>query len=372
MSMGEDLSKIKGTFSKSIIHKKEDNKAKESQIESPKEVTSAEYNENTGEQINFQEAPGNDVFNLEKKYKKDDKEEQEKKKVYVNNEASNKNSNKNINDPKKWPENKKNCFEKSPENNKDEQKNNIYDFKEAPEKNKVVDFNYSLLEPLFQNKDAKKVNIILLTTGSYNPIHRMHIEILNIAYKHLLNLNKYNIICGFISPSADCYVIHKQPPLIPYNLRCEMIEKAIEEYNNENKDNNNLEIFIHKWEGTHDDFIDFPDVTKEIENQLNDYFKGIKIKLLYVCGMDLFLKCYYSLTKNVIAIDRKPYKNKKFKTIKKNLVFIIEDDKNEPFEPFSSTDIRKAYKNHDLETIKTITFPKVAEMIFEFYHENFK
>ena len=54
----------------------------------------------------------------------------------------------------------------------------------------------------------------------------MHIEILNIAYKYLLNLNKYNIICGFISPSADCYVKNKKPPLIPYNLRCEMIETA--------------------------------------------------------------------------------------------------------------------------------------------------
>ena len=197
----------------------------------------------------------------------------------------------------------------------------------------------------------------------------MHIEILNIAYKFLLNLNKYNIICGFISPSADCYVIHKQPPLIPYNLRCEMIETAIKEYNNENKDNNNLEIFLHKWEGTHDYFIDFPDVIEEIQCQLNNYFKGIKIKLVYVCGMDLFLKCYFYFTKNVIAIDRKPYRTKNYKSIPENLIYLIKDDKSEPF---SSTDIRKAYKNGDLETIKTITFPKVAEMIFEFYHENFK
>ena len=197
----------------------------------------------------------------------------------------------------------------------------------------------------------------------------MHIEILNIAYKYLLKLNKYNIICGFISLSADCYIINKKPPLIPYNLRCEMIEKGIEEYNNENKDKNNLEIFIDKWEGTHDYCIDFPDVIEEIQKQLKNYFKKIKIKLVYVCGMDLFLKCYYSLTKNVIAIDRKPYKNKKFKSIPKNLVYLIEDDKSEPF---SSTDIREAYKKGDIETIKTITFPEVAEMIIEFYDEYFK
>ena len=108
-------------------------------------------------------------------------------------------------------------------------KNEQNHLKEAPEQNKVIDFDYSLLKPLFQNIDFKKENIILLTTGSYNPIHRMHIEILNIAYKYLLMLNKYNIICGLISPNSDCYVIHKQPPLIPYNLRCEMIETAIKE-----------------------------------------------------------------------------------------------------------------------------------------------
>ena len=85
--------------------------------------------------------------------------------------------------------------------------------------------------------------------------------------------------------------------------------------------------------------------------------------------MDLFLKCYYSLTKNVIAIDRKPYKNKKYKSIPENLVYLIEDDKSEPF---SSTDIREAYKKGDIETIKTITFPEVAEMIIKFYNEHFK
>ena len=37
-----------------------------------------------------------------------------------------------------------------------------------------------------------------------------------------------DIICGFISPSADCYVRNKAPPLIPFNLRCKMINTAIE------------------------------------------------------------------------------------------------------------------------------------------------
>ena len=42
-------------------------------------------------------------------------------------------------------------------------------------------FDYSLLKQLIKNQDKKKENVILLSTGSYNPVHRMHLEILNIA-----------------------------------------------------------------------------------------------------------------------------------------------------------------------------------------------
>ena len=47
------------------------------------------------------------------------------------------------------------------------------------------DFDYSIIENLLKDADEKKENIILLTTGSFNPIHRMHLEILNIAYNFL-------------------------------------------------------------------------------------------------------------------------------------------------------------------------------------------
>lgn len=230
---------------------------------------------------------------------------------------------------------------------------------EEEKQNKIIDFDYSLLKPLLTNIDNKKENIILLTTGSFNPIHRMHLEILNLAYKFLLDKNKYNIICGFISPSADCYVKNKKPPLIPFDLRCKMIETAINDYQLENKDNE-LKIFLHKWEGSHNYFIDFPYVIDEIQKKLFDY----NIRLVYVCGMDLYLNVHFNLHHNVIAVDRKPYKNQKYKDNPQNFVFFIKDEK---CKPYSSTSIRELFKKKKIKEIENATFPTVAKMIIDYY-----
>ena len=239
------------------------------------------------------------------------------------------------------------------------------------EQKNIQNFDYrGILSPLIANADKNKnKNIILLTTGSFNPIHRMHLEILNIAYKYILSLKDYNVICAFISPSADCYVAHKQGPLIPFELRCEMAQKAIENFYEENKDKNEekLKIYLHKWEGSHTFFIDFPYVIKEIQGQLDKLFGDIT--LLYVCGLDHYIKCYYNLRYNVIAIDRKPFKQdiNMFKKDEDRMLFFVRDENSEPY---SSTSIREFYQNGDIESIKKATFPDVFDLIMKFYDEN--
>ena len=172
-------------------------------------------------------------------------------------------------------------------------------------------------------------------------------------------MNKYNVLCGFISPSADCYVKHKQPPTIPFDVRCEMINLAIKENSEENKEDN-FKIFLHPWEGSHNYFIDFPEVTCEIQKRLSKYH----IRLVYVCGMDHFIKCRYSFNKNVIAVDRQPFQNKRYSDIPKNFIYLIQD-KN--CKSYSSTAIREYFHNGELENIKKVTFSGVAEMVIDFY-----
>ena len=226
-------------------------------------------------------------------------------------------------------------------------------------------FDYRELKQCLNNLDSKKKNIILLSTGSYNPVHRMHIQIFNTAYNQLKD--KYNVICCFISPSADCYVASKGNILIPFEDRCEMVYEAIQYYTTREIDDPNFRIYLHEWEGSHYYFIDFPQVISEIQYKINKYYKQYNIRVLYVCGMDHYLKCRYALRQNVVVIDRKPYINTRYETNEKNYVFILKDEK---CEPFSSTEIRNSFfQTGDLNEIKKITFPNVAKMIIDFYEK---
>ncbi len=229
----------------------------------------------------------------------------------------------------------------------------------------IVDYK-GIIIPLLANAEIGKQKIVLLTTGAFNPIHRMHLEILNIAYKYLLSLNDYNVLCAFISPSADCYVQYKRPPNFPFPLRCEMIQTSIKQFYEEKKgkEKDMIKIYLNKWEGSHSYFIDFPEVISEIQKELK---KIDDIKLLYVCGIDHFIKCFYSFDRNVIAIYREPYKineaDYRFKSNKKKLIFIIKDENTAPF---SSTSIKDSYEKNDLDSIKQCTFPGVYETIVDY------
>jgi len=75
-------------------------------------------------------------------------------------------------------------------------------------------------------------NVVLISTGAMNPIHRSHLSNM-IKTKHHLETNyHFNVIGGFISPTHDEYVQGKLvEEFIPGQHRIEMCEKAIEEEN---------------------------------------------------------------------------------------------------------------------------------------------
>ena len=146
-----------------------------------------------------------------------------------------------------------------------------------------------------------------------------------------------------------------------------MILEAISYYVSREIIDPNFRIYVHKWEGSHEYYIDLPLVISEIQHKINKYYKQYDIRVLYICGMDYYLKYKNYLRLNVVVFDRKPYTNPGYETNLKKYVYFLKDERNEPY---SSTEIRKAFfQIGDLEKIKKITFPNVAKLVIDFYQK---
>ena len=107
---------------------------------------------------------------------------------------------------------------------------------------------------------------ILLTTGSLNPIHSGHIDMMDYAKKELEGLN-YNVIGGFMSASHDSHVSTKTN-YIRSNNRLEMIKLAVKESQPD-------WIECDEWECKQKDFIDYPQVCKEFSKEINEHLPGL-------------------------------------------------------------------------------------------------
>ena len=73
-------------------------------------------------------------------------------------------------------------------------------------------------------------NVVLIKTGSLNPIHRGHISNMIKTKKYLEEVHGFNVIGGYISPTHDHYVRGKLAHQCILGVdRIVMCQKAIEE-----------------------------------------------------------------------------------------------------------------------------------------------
>uniref|UniRef100_A0A6V2T1S6 Cytidyltransferase-like domain-containing protein n=1 Tax=Heterosigma akashiwo TaxID=2829 RepID=A0A6V2T1S6_HETAK len=130
----------------------------------------------------------------------------------------------------------------------------------------------------------RKPYAALLTTGSLNPIHKMHVEMLEIARRHLSQY--FKVVGGFISPSHDSYVKSKmrsvagtQKWCIPHREKLCKLALMDSDW-----------ISADLWEFNCSSFVDFFSVFQQLQNSLNESI-NVPVQLLYVCGEDHFVNC---------------------------------------------------------------------------------
>jgi len=143
------------------------------------------------------------------------------------------------------------------------------------------------LEANLKSLPEGKIPLVLVSTGSYCPVHRQHISMFEEARAKLNTIGNYHVVAGFLSPSHDSYVGYKLigPNFVSGYERAKMIEIGVA---------HSQWISVHRWEIKQSMFIDFPYVIKAISDYIRNKYKDTpysKIQVSYLCGADHAERC---------------------------------------------------------------------------------
>ena len=91
----------------------------------------------------------------------------------------------------------------------------------------------SIVEQCKQSTDKQPV--VLLTTGSFNPVHRQHVEMHKTAKRALQQRYPISVVASVMSPSCDSYLRQKldkagrSASFLSHSMRCDLINQALED-----------------------------------------------------------------------------------------------------------------------------------------------
>merc|ERR1712216_1110871 len=118
-----------------------------------------------------------------------------------------------------------------------------------------------------ESKIRKKSKyVVLLSTGSYNPVHKMHIGVFDLVAQHLESKG-LAVVGGFISPSHDDYFSGKfhGKEFIPAVIRAELCRLECLDH---------PFLRVSTWELEQARFVDFPYVARPHHEFLQKRFNG--------------------------------------------------------------------------------------------------
>eukprot|EP00397_Hematodinium_sp_SG-2012_P058422 GEMP01073883.1.p1 GENE.GEMP01073883.1~~GEMP01073883.1.p1 ORF type:complete len:269 (-),score=69.71 GEMP01073883.1:270-1076(-) len=147
--------------------------------------------------------------------------------------------------------------------------------------------------------------IVLISTGSFNPVHLQHVRMFEIAKSELekRQQEQLSVVGGFLSPSHDCLffpVLNKNSTVInndyvrgklgdnalPATLRTDLLYRAVGE---------SRWLDVETWECKQRRFIAFPSVAARLQSVLtNELAMGNiprDVQVMFLCGADLVHRC---------------------------------------------------------------------------------
>lgn len=137
---------------------------------------------------------------------------------------------------------------------------------------------------LSQSENLRGKPVVLVSTGSYSPIHLQHTQMFEEA-KIQMEQRGYQCLAGFLSPSHDSYVRYKlyRSGFIPSDHRFQMIELAVA---------GSSWLSAHPWEMSQPGFVDYGPTLLQIRSQIREWLGNTSsVQVRYLCGTDHALKC---------------------------------------------------------------------------------
>jgi nicotinic acid mononucleotide adenylyltransferase len=248
------------------------------------------------------------------------------------------------------------------------EKNGFF-FDTALENTNVDDSLNILCTPLafLRNRSSEKKSCVLLSTGSFCPVHEGHIEIM-VNAKKVLEEKGWEVLGGYLSPGHDEYISMKcKEQSIPVHYRIDLINKMIAPYQ---------WLHVDPWEGIFNEVaVNFTDVVYRLEKYIEKHI-GTPIPVFFVCGSDnARFAAAFELKGHCVVVNRpgNELKNKEYIHLENERILFVSGSNTS-----SSTSIREKYsfipprkkqlqlrtKDHPLEaSLKTIMRPYYSSII---------
>ncbi len=153
-----------------------------------------------------------------------------------------------------------------------------------------------LCTPLSFQLPTTEKSCVLLTTGSFCPVHQGHLDMMESA-RHILEENGWHVLAGYISPSHDEYIDRKCGHLsIDIDKRMQLIQDAIEQCD---------WLMLDPWEAVFNSVaVNFTDVIQRLKSYIERHSTK-SVKVFYVCGADnaRFVKTFL-FKGHCVVVDR--------------------------------------------------------------------
>lgn len=206
----------------------------------------------------------------------------------------------------------------------------------------LIEDNKLLTMPINKPKTNKKLALII-STGSYSPLHEGHVEKMLLTKEYVESMN-YEVLQGVISLSHDAYVAFKNNGISKNHIsnRTMLAYEKIEEMNQSDW------LKVDRFEGEAVSCaINFSTVIKRLLSLVENYLQK-DITVFYVYGSDNigFSNAFINQKKiHGVCIEREGFKNKEYlENIKNDNLHYISSEKS-LYSSYSSTKIRGNREN---------------------------